>query len=119
MKVLAAIVALGLSMTVPAVGFAHTALSSSVPKSGSELTVSPATIEIQFREPARLTSVVLVAADMSERKLEFTASEKPNTFTVKDPKLASGRNEILWKALSKDGHVATGSLIFTLKPKAN
>jgi methionine-rich copper-binding protein CopC len=100
----------------PILGQAHTGVANTNPKSGSELAQSPPTIEIQFHDSARLTSLVVVGADKRERKLEFSASEKPNTFKVNEPKLEVGRNEIVWKALSNDGHVATGTLVYVIKP---
>jgi methionine-rich copper-binding protein CopC len=105
-----------LLLALPTVGSTHTAISNTVPKSGSELTASPPTIEIQFHDAAKLTSVLVIGIDKHERRLAFAASDKPNTFIVSNPKLVPGRNEIQWKALSKDGHVASGSLVFTVKP---
>jgi copper resistance protein C len=102
----------------PLVAWSHTSVSDSTPKSGSELTESPATIEISFHDGAKLTSLAVVGADKQERKLAFVASDKPNTFRVNDPKLAPGLNEIQWKALSKDGHVASGKLTYTIKTAA-
>jgi len=119
MKVLfASLAAATLLLVLPTVAPAHTGISSTAPKSGAELAQTPPVIEIQFHDAARLTSVVVVGADKHERRLEFTASDKPNTFKVTDPKLEAGRNEIQWKALSKDGHVASGVLVFTIKPPA-
>jgi methionine-rich copper-binding protein CopC len=108
--------ALLLAALIPALALGHTSVSGAVPKSGSELAESPGTIEIQFHEGAKLTSLVVLGADKRERKLNFVASDKPNTFRVSEPKLTIGLNEIQWKALSKDGHVASGKLIYTIKP---
>ena len=95
---------------------AHTSLASSTPKSGAELAESPSVIEIRFADAAKLTSVVAVGTDKKERRLEFVAGDKPNSFNVTQPALTSGRNEVKWKALSKDGHVISGTLTFTVKP---
>ena len=113
-------VAAALLLTFSSVVSAHTGISKTTPKSGSELAQSPPTIEIEFHDSAKLTSLVVTGADKKERRLEFKASDKPNTFTVNAPKLEPGRNEIAWKALSSDGHVASGTLVFVVKPaKAN
>lgn len=98
-------------------GFAHTSLSGSTPKSGAELDESPPAIELTFRGEARLTSVVAVV-NGAERRLEFTPKASATSFRIENPQLQPGRNEIQWKALSKDGHVVSGSLTFTVKPKA-
>lgn len=94
---------------------AHTTVIGTSPKVGS-LEQSPPFIEISFRDPVRLTSVVAVEAGKPGRKLEFTPAESAAKFKVIDPKLGPGRAEIQWKALSKDGHVISGSLIFVIGP---
>jgi len=98
--------------------FAHTTVISTSPKSGSTLEQSPPSIEITFREPVRLTSVVAVEAGKPERKLEFTSTDSAARFKVNNPDLGPGRAEIQWRALSKDGHVISGSLIFVVQPAA-
>src|SRR5262245_61638485 len=95
---------------------AHTTLAGSTPKADSTLETSPPVIEIVFHDAAKMTSIVVVGEDKKERRLEFAAGEKPNSFKVAQPKLANGRNEVQWKALSKDGHAIHGSLVFTIKP---
>ena len=99
------------------VASAHTTVATVSPKSGTVLAASPASIEIQFAELAKLTSVIVTAADGHERKLDFAAAEKPNTFTVSNPALAPGQNEVKWKALSHDGHVISGTLKYEVRPK--
>jgi len=112
MKALAIGIALSL-VTAPAL--AHSTVKSTEPKSGSILLQSPAEVVINFNEPARLTSVVLAEAGMAERKLDFTPAGSATTFTLPAPKLGSGRNEIKWKALSKDGHPISGSIIIVIR----
>lgn len=97
---------------------AHSTVKSTVPVSGSILPASPAEITINFNEAARVTSFVLVAPGVPERKLEFMPSGSSTSFMVHDPKLATGRNELKWKALSKDGHPIEGSIIVVIKPGA-
>ena len=95
---------------------AHTTLASATPKGGSELAASPSAIELKFAESAKLTSVVVVGEDKQERRLEFVAGEQPLTFKVVNPNLTAGRNEVQWKALSHDGHVISGKLVYIVKP---
>jgi copper resistance protein C len=101
---------------VAAFAQAHTNVASTSPKSGAVLEQSPPTIEINFEHAVRMTSVVVLAAGRPERKLQFSPSDSASTFTVTDPSLAAGRNEIQWKGLSRDGHVISGSLILVIKP---
>jgi methionine-rich copper-binding protein CopC len=92
---------------------AHTAATTS-PKSGAVLTQSPPVIEIKFEHEASLTSVVLVETGKADHKLEFTPKGSAKVFTVANANLPAGRNEIQWKALSKDGHVVSGSIILVV-----
>lgn len=108
---------LGLSLALCAApALAHSTVKSTVPASGAILLSSPPEVVINFNEPARLTSVVLLEAGMPERKLSFTPpAGSATTFTLPNPKLGSGRNEIRWKALSKDGHPISGSIIIVIR----
>jgi copper resistance protein C len=102
--------------TAPAV--AHTKVASTTPASGSVLTRSPEAVEITFTDAARLTSVVVLDAAKNERRLAFAPTGSALAFTVEEPQLERGRNEIRWKALSQDGHVISGSLIFVVADAA-
>jgi methionine-rich copper-binding protein CopC len=95
---------------------AHTALKSAKPADGATLDSSPASIEITFEHAVQLTSVSVVADKAAERKVTFTPTNASTAFTVDKPALVAGHNEVHWKALSKDGHVVTGKLTYTLKP---
>lgn len=97
---------------------AHTTVIATSPKSGSILEQAPPSIEISFRDPVRLTSVVAIEVGKPERKLQFSPADSAAKFTVTDPKLGPGHVEIQWKALSKDGHVISGSFLFTIEPAA-
>lgn len=103
---------------LPLTALAHSTLKRTDPASGAVLSASPPSVVLEFNEPARLTSVVVVAADQSERKLEFKPGDSATLFTVAAPELSPGRNELRWKALSKDGHPVSGTVILVLKPAA-
>ena len=90
---------------------AHSALSASNPKSGAVLSSSPPNIELKFKDEVRLTSVTV-----GDRKLTFSPANSSAVFTVAAPELPVGRSEVKWKALSKDGHVVQGTLVFTVQP---
>ena len=95
---------------------AHSTVKSTIPASGSVVNRSPESVFINFNEPARMTSVVVAETGGEERKLEFTPpSGSTTTFRIPEPKLGAGRNEIKWKALSKDGHPISGSIIIVMK----
>ncbi len=107
-----------LALLVPLAALAHSTVKRTVPASGSVLAASPAQVSIEFGEPASLTSVVVEAAGHPDRKLEFTPAGSATQFTIKDPGLSAGRSELKWKALSKDGHPISGTIILVVKPGA-
>jgi copper resistance protein C len=96
---------------------AHTTLESSTPANGATLQQSPPVIEMKFHHPINLTSVVVVDASNTERKLEFAPHASAAEFKVSNPQLAPGHNEVTWKGLSQDGHVVSGSLEFEVGAK--
>ena len=97
---------------------AHTTIKSTVPANEAVLAHSPAVIEVAFEHIAQLTSVTVVVAGQEPRKLGFTPLGNAFNFTLANPQLAPGRNEVHWKALSSDGHVIEGTLAFTVDPSA-
>lgn len=97
---------------------AHTKMTGSLPENGSTLEQSPAVIEIRFEHTVNLTSVELVEAGKTERMLAFAPTGSATSFKVANPGLSPGRAEIRWKALSGDGHVNSGTLVFIVKAAA-
>jgi len=111
--------ALGAAMAfVAAPALAHSTVKSTVPISGAVLPASPAEVSISFNEAARVTSIVVIEAGKPERKLDFMPAGSTTSVMVHKPGLAAGRNEIQWRALSKDGHPISGSIIIVIKPGA-
>lgn len=109
--------ALWLSMAPVAV-FAHSTVRSTEPASGTILPMSPPEIVIHFDGPTRLISVAVSAAGADERKLSFEPKGDAASFTIAAPELVPGRNEVVWRALSKDGHPISGTIILVIKPAA-
>lgn len=107
---------LALVLAQPALSLAHTGVASTSPKNGAILERSPAAIEIEFRGETRLTSVVAIATNKAERKLQFAPKSSATSFKLPNPELEPGRNKILWKGLSKDGHVVSGTLVYIIDP---
>ncbi|MDZ4689680.1 copper resistance protein CopC [Terricaulis sp.] len=111
--IIAAVIAACALWTAPAM--AHTTLERTSPTSGAVLSQSPSELTLTFGEPTRLTSVAVATAS-GERRLNFTPSGSATTFTVPAPQLAAGRNEVRWRALSRDGHPVEGSIIIVVRP---
>jgi methionine-rich copper-binding protein CopC len=110
---------LALLALVAALGAAaHTTVEKTQPATDAPLQSSPPTIEIKFKHPVQMTSVVVLDAAKSERKLTFAPATSAALITINEPALQVGRNEIRWKGLSKDGHVIDGTLVFVVKPSS-
>jgi methionine-rich copper-binding protein CopC len=103
----------------PAAAFGHTTIESTVPRNYAVLAVSPAEIRVRFEHLAMLTSVIVVAPGHRERRLEFEPMTNALEFTLLDPALVPGRNEIRWKGLASDGHVIEGTLVFLIDPRTS
>lgn len=102
-----------------ALAHAHARMESSLPKADSELPSAPREIRLQFDEAlepafskielrdARQVPVKLpkIAVDGANPKVMFTAV----------PALPPGRYQVLWTAMSHDGHKAKGQFAFRIK----
>jgi copper resistance protein C len=97
------------------ISWAHTRIDEATPASGAVLEQSPPTIEIKFKHAVRMTSVIVLDAAKAERKLAFEPTTRTQVISIASPKLGHGRNELRWKALSEDGHVISGSLIYIVQ----
>jgi copper resistance protein C len=118
LSMLTRLTSLGVLITASGFAFAHTSTISTNPKTGSVLEQSPPAVEITFKDAVRMTSVVAVQQGKPERKLESSPQASATVFTIAHPQLETGRNEIRWIALSKDGHVIKGVIELTVKPAA-
>lgn len=97
---------------------AHARLESSTPADGSTLNAVPAALEMRFSEPARLTALWIQRAEEPRQALKSLPTSTDKTLRVVLPSLAPGPYSITWRALSADGHVASGTLHFTISPGA-
>jgi len=95
---------------------AHSTMKASSPASGSILEQAPNELVLTFNEPTRLTSLTIVSAT-GESQLQFMPSGSAEAFTSERPPLAAGRNEVSWRALSRDGHVVEGAIILVVRPR--
>ena len=102
--------ALGAALVLAAApALAHSTVKSTVPVSGSVLTGSPAEVTHQLQRGC--------AHDLDRRRRSRQARAQAGLHArraarrhswIHDPGLGAGRNEIKWKALSKDGHPNLG-----------
>jgi len=96
---------------------AHSTLKTSSPVSGAILEMSPTELTLTFNEPTRLTSIESVSP-AGERPHDFSPKGSAVVFNVVRPDFSVGRNEVHWRALSRDGHVVEGTIIIVIRTKA-
>jgi len=99
-----------------AYAWAHAGLTSTTPADGKTVEGEVSNIELTFSEAVRVTLIKVTREDAS--KTMAVKSELPGTFVqaveVAVPPLTPGNYNTKWTAVSKDGHVMTGSFSFTV-----
>ncbi len=95
--------------------FAHSALATSAPQNGAQLSETPSEFILKFKAPVQITvtqltdaaggGVELRAPDMSEGITEYRAPLPP---------LAAGAYVLEWRAISDDGHDIGGKIKFSV-----
>ena len=96
---------------------AHAKLLNASPADGAQLVHAPKALTLSFAEPVQLASVAL-NGDGGAVPVAIDRTAKPTgTVVVPLPALKPGRYKLNWSVVSPgDGHVAKGSLAFTLQP---
>lgn len=104
---------------LPLMAAAHTTLMQSIPANGSVVKMAPAQLVLRFSEAAALTKLTIQKTGDKEAQtlgpLSRTAAEH---FLIAAPKLGPGSYVVRYRALSDDGHVASGTLTFTVSANA-
>ena len=118
---IAAVLAVALTLGLPAVAGAHAFLDHAEPKVGSTVADSPPRVAVHFTqsvEPAFSTVQVSAAdgkrVDQADVKVD---PADPATLTVGVPKLPAGTYKVEWKVTSVDTHRTHGTFEFTVGPK--
>lgn len=103
------------TITIPLQTFAHTQLTSSIPKDRAVLTVVPKEIVLNFKKGIRLTKVAITrsGAKANKLKLDKTKTSHTNYFFALE-NMISGDYSVEWRGLSEDGHVMKGQFTFTV-----
>jgi copper resistance protein C len=98
--------------------FAHAGLTSSTPKNGEQINISPKHLVLEFNKPVRLLKVELVNSAGIKTTLDFKISAKPSKqFEIMTPALTPGHYKVMWLALGGDSHKMKGSFKFILSEK--
>ena len=100
--------------------FAHGMLERATPAAGSTVHGSPAEVKLLFSqalEPAFSTLRVLDASGKQvDRQDQTVDAADARELRVSLQPLAPGAYRVIWRVLSRDGHVTQGELSFTVAP---
>jgi methionine-rich copper-binding protein CopC len=97
---------------------AHAHLERSLPADGSTLSAAPAALEMRFSEAAQLTALWIQRNQEPRQALKSLPVSADRTLRVALPALAPGVYNVTWRVLSADGHIASGTLRFTVSSGA-
>ena len=98
--------------------YSHSQLTEILPKDNVVYTKTPSQIQLKFRSKVKLIKVDLnkVAGDNQKIKLDLDSFKKRSKeFAIPMPIITSGKYNILWRALSPDGHIIKGKSEFEVK----
>ena len=116
---IAAVCALTMISITPAL--AHTALLSSTPRNNAIIQVSPKSFVLNFSEAIttidskKINSITITGPAKNRVKLRPVQIGKSTLSTTPIEPLASGRYEMKYRVVAKDGHVLTGDIVFTVR----
>ncbi|MHB8481347.1 MAG: copper resistance CopC family protein [Nitrospiria bacterium] len=98
---------------------AHVFPDHSDPRVGSEIKSSPSVVRMWFDgelEPVFSTLQVLDSSGKEVSHQDSRVDQKDSVLLEIDvPSLPSGKYEVIWKALARDGHLTEGKFYFTIK----
>ena len=98
--------------------YSHSQLTEILPKDNVVYTKTPSQIQLKFRSKVKLIKVDLnkVAEDNQKIKLDLDLfKNRSREFSIPMPSITSGKYNILWRALSPDGHIIKGKSEFEVK----
>ena len=98
--------------------YSHSQLTEILPKDNVVYTKTPSQIQLKFRSKVKLIKVDLnkVAEDNQKIKLDLDSfKNRSKKFAIPMPSITSGKYNILWRALSPDGHIIKGKSEFEVK----
>ena len=100
--------------------FAHAFLDRASPAVGSEISDSPATLNLTYTEPVEPLFSTVKVTDVSGARVDEgkpTSLEDGRVLSVKLKLLRPGDYSVEWHVTSVDTHKTEGHFTFTVKPR--
>ncbi len=106
----------------PTMGWSHSALERSEPKSGAVLQVAPNELRIWFTEPIKVGLSTIEVRDESGRQVDqkiLRADEREKSLVrlALRQDLGPGTYKVSWTAVAQDMHASKGAFEFQVAPK--
>ena len=102
----------------PTVSYSHSQLVEILPRENVVYQKSPMEIKLKFRSQVKLVKIDLSNINDKSQKLKLNLesfNKRSKMFVIPMPKISSGKYNILWRALSPDGHIIKGKSEFEVK----
>tara|TARA_B100000989_G_scaffold282262_1_gene247164 strand:+ start:74 stop:421 length:348 start_codon:yes stop_codon:yes gene_type:complete len=100
------------------VSYSHSQLTEIFPRENVVYSKTPPEIKLKFRSLVKLVKVDLNNTNEKNQKLKLNLNslyKRSKEFVIPMPKISSGKYNILWRALSPDGHIIKGKSKFEVK----
>ena len=102
----------------PTLSYSHSQLTEILPRENVVYSKAPLQIKLKFRTNVKLVKINLNKINDENQKIKLdldSFTERSKDFAVPMPKISPGEFNILWRALSPDGHVIKGKSYFEIK----
>ncbi|MDI1290281.1 MAG: copper resistance protein CopC [bacterium] len=102
-------------MMSPAVAHAHADVTSSIPRNGAQVAITPAAITVTFGEPVTLDTQRPAIINGAGVALASTATMSGTRLSLTPSRgLGRGNYAVTWHVISDDGHAVAGAISFTV-----
>jgi len=98
------------------IAMAHTKVQSATLEDGGVYQAMPDVFDLVFAQKVGLATFSIKDSEGQAVEIDFTPPKSREAkFSIPMPNLQSGRYEMTWRAVSKDGHIVKGGLSFTVR----
>lgn len=107
-----------MSLVLPVLVQAHTALKESTPGDGVTLSTIPSNLDLVFNADVRLIKLELMGVGHEMATNFEPSSEVASIYKIQTPGMHPGEFTVNWAAIGADGHTVTNSFSFVVDPTA-
>jgi len=107
-----------MSLALPVLVQAHTALKESTPGDGVTISTIPSNLDLVFNAEVRLIKLELMGVGHEMATNFEPSSEVASIYKIQTPGMHPGEFTVNWAAIGADGHTVTNSFSFVVDPTA-